>query len=42
MSYINSSEKAPNKALYYKSDSEPYSPELVIKYIDKKVEFERN
>jgi hypothetical protein len=42
MLYINSSEKAPNKAFYYKSDSEPYSPELAIKYIDKKAEFERN
>jgi hypothetical protein len=42
MLYINSTEKAPNKALYYKSNSELYSPELAIKYIDKKTKFERN
>jgi hypothetical protein len=42
MLYINNTEKAPNKALYYKSDSEPYNPGLAIKYIDKKAKFERN
>jgi hypothetical protein len=42
MLYINSTKKAPNKALYYKFDSEPYNPELTVKYIDKKAEFERN
>jgi hypothetical protein len=48
MPYIDNTEHAPDKSLYYESDSEghvtkkPYSPELAIRYIDKKAEFERN
>ena len=41
MPYINGTEKAPNKDLYYKDDK-PYSTELAIKYIDKESEFQRN
>ena len=45
MPYINSSESSPNKALYYKANSdktisdEPHSPELGIKYLDKELEY---
>jgi len=45
MPYIDSSESSPNKALYYKANSdktifdEPYSPELGIKYLDKELEY---
>jgi hypothetical protein len=45
MPYINSSESSPNKALYYKANSdktisdEPYSPKLGIKYLDKELEY---
>ena len=41
MPYINKTETPPNKALYYKSNTDntlsdiPYSPELGIKYLDK-------
>jgi gag-polypeptide of LTR copia-type len=48
MPYINSSEVSPNKALYYKSNTDntisdiPYSPELGIKYLEKELEFQRN
>ena len=48
MPYINNTEHIPDKLLYYKSDSDghvtnkPYSPELAIRYIDKKAKFERN
>jgi hypothetical protein len=37
MFYINNTEKALNKTFYYKSDLEPYNPELTIKYINKKL-----
>ena len=45
MPYINGSESSPNKALYYKANSdktisdEPHSPELGIKYLDKELEY---
>ena len=45
MPYIDSSESSPNKALYYKANSDktisdkPYSPELGIKYLDKELEY---
>ena len=48
MPYINNTKHTPDKSLYYKSDSDghvtnkPYSPELAIRYIDKKAEFEGN
>jgi hypothetical protein len=48
MPYINNTEQAPDKSLYYESDSDshmtnkPYSPELAIRYINKKAKFERN
>jgi hypothetical protein len=47
MLYIDNTEHAPDKSLYYESNSnghitKPYSPELAIRYIDKKTEFERN
>ena len=47
MPYIDNTEHAPDKSLYYELDSDghttkPYSPELAIRYIDKKAEFERN
>jgi hypothetical protein len=47
MFYIDNTEYAPDKSLYYKSNSDghitkPYSPELAIRYIDKKAEFEYN
>ena len=42
MPYIDGTEKAPDKSLYYGSDSKPHSPELAVKYIDKEAEFNRN
>ena len=48
MPYIDGTETPPNKALYYKSNTDntisdtPYSPELGIKYLDKEQEFRRN
>jgi hypothetical protein len=45
MPYIDGSESSPNKALYYKANSdktisdEPYSPKLGIKYLDKELEY---
>lgn len=42
MPYINSTKKAPDFTLYYKDSNTPYSPELAIRYIDKKTEFEEN
>src|SRR5690349_664116 len=48
MPYIDGSEARPNKALYYKSDTDnsisdvPYSPELGVKYIEKELEYQRN
>jgi len=47
MPYIDNTEHAPDKSLYYKSNSDshttkPYSPKLAIRYIDKKAKFERN
>ena len=45
MLYINSTEASLNKALYYKTSTDntisdkPYSPELGIKYLNKKLEF---
>ena len=41
MPYIDGSELAPDKSLYYQEDK-AYSPELVVKYIDKLAEFQRN
>ena len=43
--YIDSIELSPNKALYYKANTDstisnkPYSPELGFKYIEKELEF---
>ena len=48
MPYIDNTEQAPDKSLYYKLDSDshvtnkPYNPKLAIWYIDKKAKFERN
>jgi hypothetical protein len=48
MPYIDNTEYTPDKSLYYKSNSDshvtnkPYSPELAIRYIDKKAKFEQN
>jgi hypothetical protein len=48
MPYIDGSELSPNKALYYKANTDntisdiPYSPELGIKYLEKELEFQRN
>ena len=45
MPYINGSETTPNKALYYKANTDntisntPYSPELGIKYLEKELEY---
>jgi len=39
MLYINSSEKSPNRSLYYKTKKEPYSPELAVRYSEKLGEF---
>ncbi len=46
--YIDKTETPFNKALYYKSNTDNilsdifYSPELSIKYLDKKQEFKKN
>ena len=40
--YINGSENGPNKSLYYNSENKTYNPELAVKYIEKKLEFEKN
>jgi hypothetical protein len=43
--YIDSTELSPNKALYYKANTDnsisevPYSPELGIKYLEKELEY---
>jgi hypothetical protein len=48
MPYIYNTEHTRDKSFYYKSNSDgqttnkPYSPELAIRYIDKKAEFKRN
>ena len=48
MPYIDGSETSPNKALYYKANTDntisdiPYSPELGVKYMEKELEFQRN
>jgi hypothetical protein len=48
MPYIDGTEASPNKALYYKSNTDntisdiPYSPELGVKYIEKELEYQRN
>jgi rubrerythrin len=42
MPYIDGSELGPNLALYYDSSNRPFSPELVVRYIDKEAEFQRN
>ena len=48
MPYIDGSELSPNKALYYKANTDnsisekPYSPELGVKYMEKELEFQRN
>ena len=48
MPYIDGTELSPNKALYYKANTDgtlsdkPYSPELGVKYIEKELEFQRN
>jgi hypothetical protein len=45
--YINNKKYAPDKNLYYKSNSDSYitksySPKLVIRYINKKTKFKYN
>ena len=40
--YINSSELVLNKSLYYQENNKAYSPELIVKYINKLTEFQRN
>ena len=48
MPYIDGTELSPNKALYYKANTDgtisgkPYSPKLGVKYIEKELEFQRN
>src|ERR1700730_19412527 len=48
MPYIDGTETPPNKALYYKANTDntisdiPYSPELGIRYIERELEFKRN
>jgi gag-polypeptide of LTR copia-type len=48
MPYIDGTEAGPNKAMYYKANTdktisnEPYSPELGVKYIEKEQEYQRN
>jgi hypothetical protein len=45
---IDNTGYAPDKSIYYESNSDghitnkPYSPELVIRYIDKKIKSKRN
>jgi len=45
MPYIDGTESSPNKALYYKANTDnsisevPYSPELGIKYLEKELEY---
>jgi hypothetical protein len=42
MPYIKGTKLAPDINLYYKDSNSPYSPELAIRYIDRKTEFEDN
>jgi hypothetical protein len=47
MLYIDNTEYAPDKSLYYETNSDghmtkPHSLKLAIRYINKKIEFERN
>jgi hypothetical protein len=42
MFYINNTETTFDKDLYYKSSTETFSFDLIIKYINKKTEFEYN
>jgi hypothetical protein len=42
MPYIKGTKLAPDINLYYKDSNTPYSPELAIRYIDRKTEFEEN
>ena len=41
MLYINNSENRPNKSLYYNLENKVYNLELIIKYIEKKLEFKK-
>jgi gag-polypeptide of LTR copia-type len=40
--YINGSKKEPDRSLYYKDTSTTYSPELVVKYIERISDYEDN
>jgi len=42
MPYIDGSEISPDRGLYYKTEKEPYSPELAVRYSEKLGEFTRN
>ena len=42
MPYIDGSEESPDRSLYYKTEKEPYSPELAVRYSEKLGEFTRN
>jgi hypothetical protein len=48
MPYIDGTEAAPNKAMYYKANidntisNKPYSPKLGVRYIEKEQEYQRN
>jgi hypothetical protein len=42
MPYIKGTKLAPDINLYYKDSNTPYSPELAIRYIDKKTKFKEN
>jgi gag-polypeptide of LTR copia-type len=42
MPFVNGVKTKPDKALYYKSDNTPYSPELAVKYIEKLADYEDN
>ena len=42
MPYIDGSKTAPDKQLYYKSTTEPYSTELAVKYVERMSDFKDN
>jgi len=42
MLYINSLEESPNYSLYYKTEKEPYSLKLAIRYSEKLSKFTQN
>ena len=42
MPYIDGLKTAPDKQLYYKSITEPYSTELAVKYVERMSDFKDN